>query len=189
MGKIVNKTILCDVDGVLLEWHKAFVETSWWQVADEKQYDLALRFNKTEEQVNSAIEYFNNSSTVANLLPIRNAVKYVRQLFDEGYRFHVITSMTSNEAGQRHRLNNLKNRFGDVFDRFTFLPLGASKYDVLKEYEGSGCFWIEDNLKNAEDGISLGLKSILLDTPYNKSDSDIHRVKNWKEIYDTITCK
>ena len=46
-------------------------------------------------------------------------------------------------------------------------------------------YWIEDSVDHAESGRKIGLKSIIMDHPYNK-EWDGPRVKNWKQIYEII---
>ena len=52
-------------------------------------------------------------------------------------------------------------------------------------FSGKDYYWIEDSLDHAESGRKIGLKSIIMDHPYNK-EWDGPRVKNWKQIYEII---
>jgi hypothetical protein len=70
-----------------------------------------------------------------------------------------------------------------------FLDTGADKDSALKPYQNSGLYWIEDKKVNCELGHELGLKSILMEHGHSL---DYHHpaipvVKNWREIYNTIT--
>ena len=44
--------------------------------------------------------------------------------------------------------------------------------------------WIEDRVDYAIDGDELGLKTYMMDWPYNR-EYEGRRVSSWKEIYDT----
>jgi hypothetical protein len=69
------------------------------------------------------------------------------------------------------------------------LDTGANKDDVLEEYEGTGCWWIEDKPENAEAGWRVGLRPILLEHGHNMNHDhpDITICKNWAEIFRCIT--
>jgi beta-phosphoglucomutase-like phosphatase (HAD superfamily) len=69
------------------------------------------------------------------------------------------------------------------------LDTGADKDEALEEYEGTGCWWVEDKPENAESGYRAGLKCLLLEHGHNMhhNHSDIALVKNWKEIYQVVT--
>jgi hypothetical protein len=44
--------------------------------------------------------------------------------------------------------------------------------------------WIEDRIDYAKDGLEVGLKTYLMDWPYNREGWTGPRVKSWKDIYD-----
>ena len=76
----------------------------------------------------------------------------------------------------------------DVFERVVCLDCGADKDDGLLPYKESGCIWVEDKPSNAELGLELGLRSILIEHDFNKDyeNNNLVIVKNWKEIYESI---
>ena len=39
------------------------------------------------------------------------------------------------------------------------------------EYEGKGYYWIEDSVNHAISGKKVGLKSMIMDHPYNQAES------------------
>ena len=91
-------------------------------------------------------------------------------------------------AGKLRKMN-LQKLFGKTaFDKFVILGTGANKDEALKKYAGSGCWWIEDKPENAEAGLRVGLKPLLVEHGHNMSfkHDSIQKVKNWKEIYEII---
>jgi hypothetical protein len=85
---------------------------------------------------------------------------------------------------------NLGKLFGSTaFERVTCLETGADKNGALAEYRDSGCWWVEDKPENAEVGLDLGLRSILMEHGHNMNhvNEQIPVVKNWREIYNIIT--
>lgn len=135
------------------------------------------------------IRIFNESAAVANMQPLRDSVYYVKRLnWKMGFRFHVITSLSQDPDAQVLRQRNLREIFGDVFDRIHCLDTGADKDKMLDEYRDTGCWWIEDKPENALAGLDRGLKPILMTHDHNQSfDHDhVHRANSWQQIYDII---
>ena len=116
---------------------------------------------------------------------------YVKRLHEEhGYRFHCITSLSTDPNAVRLREMNLAKLFGKTaFERVVCLSTGADKNEALEDYKGSGCWWFEDKIENAVVGHNLGLRSILVEHGHNMNfeHAEIPRVKNWKESYYLIT--
>src|SRR6056300_23690 len=194
-----NKLILVDVDGVLLNWKNAFIQFmalegiiekdntkyhvwEWMETLDGKALD--------EEKGRFMIEYFNRSAWICFLDPHKDAVEIVKALKAKGYEFKAITSLHKDKPAQELRKMNIADVFGEgIISDITFLPTGADKDEALKQYEGSGAWWIEDNVKNAQVGKNLGLNSIIMEHEYNKDEytHDIPTAKLWSTIYKHIT--
>ena len=192
---VKNHTILVDCDGVLLDWEYAFdvyLQTHGFNrvPGGEFKYNIGKRYGIDPEQGRRLIKIFNESAHMGFLPPLRDAMYYVKKLFEKhGYRFHVITSLSRDPSAQKLREMNLQKLFGDVFERIVFLDTGADKDEALEEYKGTGLYWVEDKPENAEAGYKAGLKCLLLEHNHNMSyyHPGIPIVKNWKEIYKLIT--
>ena len=77
-----------------------------------------------------------------------------------------------------------------AFEKYTYLDTGADKDEALAEYEGSGCYWVEDKPENAECGLRFGLNPILVNHKHNENaelSTGIARANNWAFIYRMIT--
>ena len=193
--KNLNRLILTDCDGVCLDWEYAFnvwmQEHGFTEVLDSKlSYDMSIRYNIPKEQVRKLIKNFNESAAIGFLPAHRDAMYYIKRLHEEhGFRFHAITSLSLDPNAQKLREMNLHKLFGvTAFERIVCLNTGAHKDEALEEYEGTGCWWIEDKPENADVGHKMGLKSILVEHGHNmhlKCPYPI--VKNWKQIYHIIT--
>jgi|TARA_B110000503_G_scaffold50797_1_gene82119 hypothetical protein len=89
------------------------------------------------------------------------------------------------------RKMNLEKLFGEnTIDQLVCLDTGADKDEALEPYRNSGLYWIEDKLSNAQLGLDLGLKSILIEHGFNMYDDipeGMQKVVNWKEIYEILT--
>jgi hypothetical protein len=190
-----NKIILTDADGVLLDWEYAF-DVYMRQHGFNKQegsqfkYNIGKRYGIDPEQGKRLIKIFNESAHMGFLPALRDSMYYVKRLHEEhGYVFHCITSLSKDENACELRKMNLKKLFGaTAFEKFVFLDTGADKDEALEPYRGSGLWWIEDKITNAEVGADLGLKSLLMEHGHNMDydNAAIPRVKNWKEVYEQI---
>jgi hypothetical protein len=190
--------ILSDADGVLLDWEWAF--TVWMQekgytIADghKKTYALHHWFTDLElPEARKLIIQFNESAAIGFLPAFRDSMFYVKRLHEEhGYKFRVITSLSLDANAGRLRDMNLRKLFGDAIDSVVCLDTGADKDEALAPYKGTGLYWIEDKPSNADLGLELGLKSLLVEHGHNMhhDNANLPVVKSWKEIYDIITTK
>jgi FMN phosphatase YigB (HAD superfamily) len=192
-----NKTILVDCDGVLLDWEYSF--HAWMCRHGYKIVENGFDIYKVNERYGiefaegkKLVRMFNESAAIRKLPPLRDAMKYVKKLHEEhGYVFHAITSLSNDTYSQYLRTKNLIELFGKTaFEKYTYLDTGADKDEALAEYEGSGCFWVEDKPDNAECGLRFGLDPILINHKHNenvKLSKGITRVNNWAFIYRMIT--
>ena len=190
-----NKLILADCDGVLLDWEYAFsiwMEEHGFVKRDGHQfeYDIGNRYGIDREQSFKLIKMFNESAAIGFLPPLRDAMYYVKRLHEEhGYVFHCITSLSTDVNAGRLREMNLRKLFGKTaFEGVTCLATGADKRSALEFYRDSYLYWIEDKPENADLGVYMGLRSILMEHGHNMHhECPYPVVKNWREIYEIIT--
>ena len=188
-----NKVILTDCDGVILDWEYAFgqwMKRHGYTVKETGNYKMDIKYGLERKETERLVRMFNESAWIRKLPPLRDAMHYVKKLHVEhGYVFHAITSLSNDQYAQHLRTKNLREMFGDtVFEKYVYLDTGADKDDVLIEYEGTDCWWVEDKPENADCGINFGLNSLLVDHDHNRNyTGDATRVCNWKEIYDIVT--
>ena len=188
-----DNIILVDCDGVLCDCEYAFTQFmhhKGFPTLDTSAYNIGSRFGFTPEQGHTFVEEFNDSAAIAFLPPLRDAVYYMKRLnMLHGYKFHCITSLSTNKYAQKLRTQNLNLLFGEgIWDDYIYLGCGADKDEVLAKYKDTGCFWIEDKPKNAEVGQELGLNSIIVAHEHNASyNGEIPRFWKWKHIYKHIT--
>lgn len=188
-------TILTDVDGVLLRWNEAFHE---WMRTQHKlkpicfdSYDLSICYGLDKDRSLALINEFNSSAQIGFLPPMDDAVKQVRRLHEEhGAIFHAISSMGTNPYAIKLRKQNLYRLFGEhVFSDVTVIGCGDHKREILKRYEGTDFIWLEDNIENANDGASLGLRSFLFNRYYNmhhRGREDFQRISSWDQLITYI---
>ena len=190
----LNKMILTDCDGVLLNWEYAFdvwMNDKGYSLVSQTEYETHLRYDISYERASELIKFFNESASMGFIPPLRDAVQYVRKLHEEyGYTFGVITSLSTNPYAVKLRERNLKKLFGTAIEFVKCLNTGADKGGALAPYKESGMVWIEDKTENAQVGYTLGLRSILMEHSHNMNhvnqNPNIPIVKNWKVIYEIM---
>ena len=194
--KNLDRLILADCDGVLLDWEYAFniwmQEHGFEEVPGSKlSYEMDERYGIPKEQVRKLIRLFNESAAIGFLPALRDAMYYVKRLHEEhGYRFHCITSLSTDPNAVRLREMNLAKLFGKTaFERVVCLSTGADKNEALEEYRDTGCYWIEDKPVNAEAGLAAGLRPLVIEHGHNLHyyHEHITLVKNWRDVYQIIT--
>lgn len=187
----MNKLILTDIDGVMLDWETAFHD--WMESKGHVRnsiatYDMHVAYDQPKEFLKKLVVEFNNSAWMCCLKPLRDAVVGVAGLAADGYRFGAITSMSLDRYAGKLREENLKNLFGDVFEFVTCLDTGADKDEALLPYKDSGMWWIEDKPENAKLGADFGLNTLLVRHSHNANFDyrGVKKVDNWAQIYNVI---
>ena len=167
-----KKIILTDADGVLVDWNTGFAN---WMMAKglpqlpntDHEYSMAIRHGITIAESQAYIKEYNESSAISDLKPFADSVYNVKLLASLGFRFIVVTSVSTHPSAKIHRTQNLKGIFGNVFDNIHCIEMGASKAHILLNWADTGYFWIEDHMRQAEAGWEAGLKTVLINHPYN----------------------
>lgn len=189
----MDKVILTDVDGVLLDWETAFeeyAEAKGYAFNENKRivYSIGAQLGISHEQAYALISGFNHSEEFGRIAPFRDSVEYVKRFKDEGWKFIAITTAGEHPDTWPLRRKNLDAVFGvDVIDELYVLPLHGDKGVELVKYKDSGLFWIEDKPSNAVLGYQYGLKPLLMSTFHNRTyNGGVKRVNTWEDIYRII---
>jgi len=189
----LNRVILTDCDGVLMNWEYAmnvWMQTQGYKIVDDGQqhYDMKDRYNLPSSVSRRLVRQFNESAAMGFLPPLRDAMYYVDLLHRKhGYTFHMITALSNDEHAQMLRIQNCKKLFGETaFTKFIFCDTGEDKDEVLEPYRDSGLLWIEDKLLNAQTGDRLGLESIMVEHAHNMDNDEFPTFATWKDIYEYV---
>lgn len=189
---MTEKLILTDCDGVTCNWEDHFhnwMEARGYNKVKNDIYHINEQYDMSRKQSKRLVEEFNNSAWIGWCPALRDARSGIATLFENGYRFICITSLSLDPYAKELRWQNLRTLFGtEPFMDLVCLETGADKDAALEQYRNSGLFWIEDKWENAVLGADLGLNTILVDHSYNREyrDSRIVRAKDWKEITGII---
>ncbi len=194
----MEKIILTDADGVLVKWNEAFSNfmkhKGFPRLPDsESEYNISTRHGISSAMATEFIHEFNESKIIGSLEAFADSINYVNKLVEKDFRFIVVTSISDAPSAKINRTANLISLFGDIFDEINCIEMGASKATILKNWEGSGYFWIEDHMRQAEAGHEAGLKTVLINHPYNSHYTTdlfptVSYERPWEEIYNMV-CK
>lgn len=195
----MNKVIVTDCDGVLLDWEEGF--TVWMEhnghdmvEGGKLLYNIGDRYKMAGDKGKQLVRHFNQSAAMGFLPPLRDAQYYVKLLSEKHqYKFVVLTSLSLDPYAKKLRERNLKKIFGNCFTDVICLDTGADKDEALmklsKKYKG--CWWIEDKPDNAIAGVGAGFRSILIEHGHNMNWEfqdwlDITVAKNWEQVYNIV---
>lgn len=187
----MTKVILTDIDGVILNWEKAFV--SWmadrgYSRSTKAYYDIHGMYDISFEEADRLIREFNISDSIAHLEPIRKSTEVIPMLLSEGFEFIGITSM--NPKSRDNRKKNIKNVFGsDPFSTIIYANPKTPHLEDMSEKFGN-VVWIEDHPDNADLGVKSNLDSLLMDHDYNRAyDGQAKRITDWNCVVNHLVEK
>lgn len=189
-----KKKIGIDIDEVIVEFIEGFLDyinlknkTSFGreEITDYHLWNTPIHSSK-EESIREAME-FQNSEFFDKINLVENAKESLTELF-ESYEIFFITSRP--EEIKDKTFNFLKKHFpensfnivhsGEIFK-------GKTKAEICKSL---GILeMIEDNADYALNCAENGIKTFILDKPWNQNfveHENIIKVKNWNEILEKI---
>lgn len=191
-----RRLILTDIDGVVLQWGKAFGQyiKTMGLVPDthiiRPAYKVEKILNISKDESYQLIDEFHHSKYFTDLVPYADAVIYIDRLAKEGYRFIGITACgrSDNKTIYDNRYKNLNKYFRNIFEDLHIMPLGESKATYLGKYKNA--YWIEDSLKNAITGLEFGHFTFFINREEDVRDQGSHpsitEFSSWKEIYSQL---
>lgn len=194
-----RKLILTDIDGVVLQWGKAFGHyiKQMGLVPDTHNirpaYKVEKILNITKGEAYKLIDEFHHSKYFMDLIPYTDAFMYIHHLAEEGYRFIGITACgeVNNKIVYDNRYKNLNKYFFNIFEDLHIMPLGQSKAEFLSRYKNA--YWIEDTLRNAITGLEFGHFTFFINREEDIRDQGSHPMitefSSWKEIYIQLNDK
>ena len=146
----MSKLILTDCDGVLLQWEDAFHR--WMQINGFEQigkghYNIDMMYHLPQGFSTTLIKIFNESAWMGYLEPVPGSVETVKKLAEEGYKFTVVTSQSTDTVANKLRKRNLIEHFGDVFKDFVFWILGKAKGRLYQNGKVQICFGLKISQK------------------------------------------
>ena len=131
------------------------------------------------------IEYF------ASLFePIEECSKYVKLLKEEGNTIYIISGRDNGEYSNPYKMTiDWLKKYDIVYDKLFLVDAynSHSKTEICLEYNID--VMIDDSKRMCKDIKDNGIRTLLMDTPYNRDTNEFERVNSWKEIYNKVSHK
>tara|TARA_B110000240_G_scaffold189654_1_gene229893 strand:+ start:149 stop:754 length:606 start_codon:yes stop_codon:yes gene_type:complete len=196
MAVKVPKTIITDVDGVLLDWEGMFTKwmTSHSQGSPQvdNEYSQAIRYGLSKIQADLYVKTFNESAHIRYMKPLPHTERMIEKFRTQGWNFKCVTSLSTDKFAVKAREDNLTDLYQNSMIEVQCLETGADKTKALEELSKKhpGAWWIEDKPENALVGLQFGFRTILMTHTYNKDfecPEGMIRCKDFLEVFDAIT--
>ena len=168
------------IDEAALYFDEKFLDNKGYQ--DITKYDFRERFYWKSEDKKSFFTFFRKDQLYLKARPKGDALYYLEKLFNEGYEIYFLTRRGKDEEIDILRItkDDLTNKGFKYKDCY----IGLSKKGEACKNLGIDVF-IDDSIDQINDVNSYGIKTILVDTWYNREYKGL-RAKNFQEIYNII---
>ena len=191
-----KRIIGVDFDDVIIDWNTALVahynsiHGTSHKREDILSYDLEKLWGGSKERAVRTVFDFYGSDQHAHIEPMPEALECISRL--GSYELVVITSRpesarATTEAWLRKNIPGLHERIYFTNQYHGKESEKRDKASICKEL-GVDIF-IDDAIHNAENIITAGIPVLLLDSPWNQTDTLpplITRVFSWQEIVEKI---
>lgn len=135
--------------------------------------------------------YLENIERIAQNLDVKEGAKeYIEKLKEDGHTIVIITGRDNGEYSDPYSMTKkwLKEK-GIEYDKLILTDAYKNNKHAKTEkcFENNIDIMIDDSKRNCRDCVENNITTLLMDTPYNRTENDMIRVHNWKEIYEFIT--
>jgi len=193
-----KQPVILDCDGVLLDWESGFrkwAEATYQHLAFRSPFpdswNLSGWIGCSSDEALDLIRRFNHSPEFAYLNPMPDAARLLYELDRAGHPIYVLTSCSAMPTIEQRRRENLARLFSVEFQNVICLDLGVSKLPMLLSFADilGECIWVEDNYKNALDGLTAGHRGFFLHRPHNKThwDQEAQGLKHLDCLSDLVS--
>lgn len=191
--KPAKPVILCDVDGVLLDWTSRFPyflqkkgfahEAAIMMHANEEWKTVEELTGLESTAALELVEEYCRSKYMKYLAPYKDALIAVNHL-KRYYDFVAVTAISDHPDTIQNRTDNLEFWYPNAFKEVHCVGVDGDKQAILSKYPPT--VWIDDSPKHIAEGLRAGHKCIRLqrDSRANTVPSLIAR--DWTEISNLI---
>jgi beta-phosphoglucomutase-like phosphatase (HAD superfamily) len=190
----MNKTILTDVDGTLLDFASDFhiwMESRGFKASGSLHdtFEIDVVYGCTRDQAMHEVEAFCEADVFKTLPPILGSLGVIRRLKANGWHVVAITSCHASPEARRNREDNLKLLFGIEPADVVFAGLMGDKREILARFPSA--IWVDDHYRHIDEGLAAGHKCFVIDMPYNQQESNktnplVGRIHHWAEVEQWI---
>lgn len=169
--------IACDIDGVVCNWTKGFLQYAGYPEQEARTWELWNQLNISEDKFNEIWDGFINDGGIVRLEPMDGAVESISKIRGAG---HDIIFITSRKPAAKQQTYQWFLNHGIWYVSIKFCE---AKLDMLQQIKPD--IYIEDNPYQIQEAIDNGIRIIIYDKPYNRHIKN-ERVKNWEDIKNIL---
>lgn len=184
--------LLCDVDGVLLDWSSTFIE---W--AESRFGPLPPRTTKDPNFAHEwlgvdpdigyrIIQEFQSTEALSHLPAYPDAVQRLRELRSRGFIITCVTTCGVQPILRERRTRNLVEHFGDIFSQIICLPVHSTKLSTLQAFQRG--VWVDDATYHVDSGHQAGHLSFFMHRDQHPvpESSTWEIVRDWHDLCDQL---
>lgn len=196
--KPIKKVIALDADEILsafldrfLIFHNRKYGTGY-KKEEILSFEIGQIFEVSENEVEKRMEQFYSSGDALNIEPVKGAISGVNELIRRGYAVHVITArpLMAKDLTVKWLNKHFPDKFKGIHFGFNpYLKISTQPTKARICHQIGASVLADDSLVNAASCAKEGITVLLIDAPWNQTDSlpeNIIRVKSWKEILGKI---
>jgi len=177
--------IITDTDPVFREYIKRVTGKQFYREQITKYfYEECLQI--TKDDVDKAYQLMLEENVWSRMELVKGAKETLLALAED---FDIVI-ITARPADARSQSEEFLQKHGIPFKEIHFIREGNNKINLIKEFPFKIEAFIEDRLDFAR-GIALsGIKTYMLDYPWNRCSGEtdnLYRVNSWKEIKESLS--
>lgn len=174
-------------DTLLNEYLKHDKELRNTGIINKNTYLRNGMFDWSEDE--DKIFYTANIERIAKKLkPIKDSSLYINKLKEDGHEIYIITGRDNGEYSNPHQMTvEWLEKYNIIYDKLILTNAYNSKEKADICMENGISIMIDDSPRICKEVDKVGIKTLLMDTTYNKQTDTITRVQNWQEIYEYIS--
>jgi FMN phosphatase YigB (HAD superfamily) len=191
---MMNKTLLTDVDGTLLDFATDFhiwMKDRGYEASGtlHETFEIDVVYGCTREQALHEVEAFCEADVFKSLPSILGSLNVIRRLKADGWHVVAITSCHASPAAIENRLENLRYLFDIQPQDVIFAGLMGDKREILARFPPA--IWVDDHYRHIDEGLEAGHKCFVIDMPYNRQESNndnplVERIVHWAQLEQWI---
>lgn len=185
--------ILCDIDGVVLDWMSRFpyfmekkgyaTEQAIRMYASGEYRSFEELFGVDTETALALATEYQESSFMGYLSPYKDALLAVNSLKHK-YNFIGVTAVLDSPITKKLRMKNLEFWYPGAFTDLHCVGLGASKFEILSKFDPT--IFIDDSPSHILEAQNAGHTAIRLKVDQRVDVTASLLASNWQEVSNLI---
>lgn len=185
IGIDIDDTVALTQDKLLeqaIYYDKEFVEGRGFR--NKEAHKFNEKFYWRTENVNAFFDYIADSKMFLDIAPRPDSIEYINKLYDEGHKIIFITRRNKKGSSKGCTKKWLKQN-GFKFHKLILDAVDKGEICAKQKID----LFIDDSAVHIYEALEYNIDTFLIDTPRNKKEKNLPRIKGWKEIYEYVNKK